>query len=89
MDGAVLIGTHSLVAHFAVAAAGAICPGEVSGLADQLAAGLARAPQFGAWLHVWAGLGAGAKGQLALTVQVVAGTGQVVRQRQLFLRLIQ
>lgn len=89
VDGAVLVGTHSLVAHFAVAAAGAVRPGEVSGLADQLAAGLAGAPQFGARLHVRAGFGARAKGQLALTVQVVAGTGQVVRQGQLFLRLIQ
>lgn len=89
VDGAVLVGTHSLVAHFAIATACAIRPGEVSGLADQLSAGLPSAPQLGAWLHVWAGFGAGAKRQLTLTVQIVARTRQVVRQRQLFLRLIQ
>lgn len=89
VDGAVLVGTHSLVAHFAIATASAIRPGEVSGLADQLAASFSSAPQLRAWLHVWAGFGAGAKCQLALTVQIVAGTRQVVRQRQLFLRLIQ
>lgn len=89
MDGAVLVGAHSLVAHFASAATSAVRPGEVSGLADQLSAGLPGAPQLGAGLHVGARLGAGAKRQLALTVQVVAGTRQVVRQRQLLLRLIQ
>lgn len=89
VGGAVLVGTHSLVAHFANATAGAIRPGEMSGLADQLAAGLPSAPQLEARIHVWAGFGGRAKRQLALTVQIVAGTRQVVKQRQLFLRLIQ
>lgn len=50
----------------------------MSGLADQLAAGLPSAPQLGAGLHVWAGLGAVAEGELTLAVQTVAGTRQVV-----------
>lgn len=78
MNGAVLISADSSVADFAVATAGAVRPGEVSCLADQLATGLPSAPQFGARLHVRAGLGARAKGELALAVQVVAGTRQVV-----------
>lgn len=78
MEGDVLISTDSLVADFAIATAGAIRPGEVSCLTDQLAAGFPSAPQFGAWLHVRAGLGARAEGKLTLTVQVVAGTRQVV-----------
>lgn len=62
MHGAVLIGARPLVADFAVATAGAICPGEVSSLADQLSSGLSGAPQLGAGLHVGAGLRPGAKG---------------------------
>lgn len=89
VDGAVLISTDSLVADFAVTTAGAIRPGEVPCLADQLAAGLPSAPQFGARLHVRAGLGARAEGELTLAMQVVAGTRQVVWQRQLFLGLVQ
>lgn len=89
VEGAVLVDAHSLVAHFAIATASAICPGKVSSLADQLAAGLSRAPQLGTWLHVWAGFGARPKCQLTLTLQIVVETRQGVRQRHLFLRLIQ
>lgn len=89
MHGAVLIGAGSLVADLAVATAGAVRPGEVSGLADQLAAGLPGAPQLGAGLHVWAGLGVRAKSKLTLTVQAVPVTRQVVWQRQLPLWLVQ
>lgn len=89
MHGAVLIGAHPSVADLAVATVGAVCPGEVSGLADQLSAGLAGAPQLRAGLHVGAGLRAGAEGQLTLTMQAVAGAGQVVWERQLLLRLVQ
>lgn len=89
MHGGVLIGAGSSVADLAVATAGAIRPGKVSGLTDQLSTGLARAPQFGAGLHVWAGLRGGAEGELTLAVQAVAGSGQVVWQRQLPLRLVQ
>lgn len=76
--GAVLVIALSSVADLAVATAGAIRPGEVSSLADQLATGLPGAPQLGARLHVWAGLGAGAKSELTLTMQVIAGTRQIV-----------
>lgn len=76
--GAVLIIAHSSVADLAIATAGTIRPREVSSLADQLATGLPGAPQLGAGLHVWTGLGARAKGELTLAVQVVAGTRQVV-----------
>lgn len=62
VHGAVLIRASPLVADFAVATAGAISPGEVSGLADQLSAGLPSAPQLGAGLHVGAGLRAWTKG---------------------------
>lgn len=78
MHSAVLISAGSSVADFAVATAGAVRPGEVSGLADQLATGFTGTPQLGAGLHVWAGLGAGAKGKLTLPVQAVTGTRQVV-----------
>lgn len=87
--GVVLLGASPPVAHLGVAAAGAVRPGEVAGLADQLAAGPAGAPQLGAGLHVRARLGAGAERQLALAVQPVAGAGQVVRQRQLLLGRVQ
>lgn len=68
VHGVVLVRAGSSVADLPVATAGAVCPGEVSGLAHQLAAGLSGAPQLGAGLHVRAGLGAGAEGQLALAV---------------------
>ena len=58
-------------------------------LADQLSTGLPGAPQPGAGVHVGAGLRAWAKGQLTLTMQAVAGAGQVVWERQLLLRLVQ
>lgn len=89
VHGAVLFGTNPLVADFAIVAAGAVRPGKVSGLADQLSAGLPSAPQLGAGLHVGAGFGSGAEGQLTLTVQAVTGTGKVVWERQLLLRRIQ
>lgn len=78
MHGVVLISAGSSVADLAVATAGAVRPGEVSGLAYQLAAGLPGAPQLGAGLHVRAGLGSGAESKLTLAVQAVAGTRQVV-----------
>lgn len=89
VHGGVLLGAGSPVAHLAIAAAGAVGPGEVSGLADELAAGFAGAPQLGAGLHVRAGLGGVTEGQLALTVQAVAGSRQIVWERQLPLRLVQ
>lgn len=58
VHGAVLISAGSLVAHLAVATAGAVCPGKVSSLANQLSVGFPGAPQFGTGLHVWTGLGA-------------------------------
>lgn len=73
----------------AVPAAGAVRPGKVSGLADQLALGLPGTPQLGAGLHEGAGLGAGPEGQLALAVQVVAEPGEVVGQRELLLGRVQ
>lgn len=78
MRGAVVVSAGSLVAHFAVAAASAVCPGKVSGLADQLSAGFPGAPQFGAGLHVRTGLRADTESQLTLTVQAVGGARQVV-----------
>lgn len=89
MHGGVLLGAGSSVAHLAVAAGGTVRPREVSGLTDQLSAGLPRAPQLGAGLHVRAGLGGVAEGELALTVQAVAGARQIIRERQLPLRLVQ
>lgn len=86
---AVLHRASPLVANLAIATACAIGPGEMSSLADQLSSGLSRAPQLGAGLHVRAGFGAGAKCKLTLTVQAVAGAGQVVGQCQLLLRLVQ
>ncbi|CAG6007486.1 unnamed protein product [Menidia menidia] len=67
------IPTRTSVAELAVAAPRAVGPGEVAGLTHQLPAGFAGAPQLGAGLHVGAGLGAEAEGQLALPVQAVAG----------------
>lgn len=67
-------------AELALATAGAIGPGEVAGLAHHLSLGLPSAPQLGAVLHVRTGLGAHAKGQLALLAQGVAGTGQILGQ---------
>ena len=78
MNGGVFISADPLVAHLAVTAAGAVRPREVSGLADQLAAGLAGAPQLGAGLHVGAGLGAGPEGELTLALEIVVGTRKVV-----------
>ena len=69
-----------LEAEAALAAARAVCPGEVARLAHHLALGLARAPQLGAGLHVGAGLGAHTKGQLTLLAQRVAGARQVLGQ---------
>lgn len=89
MYSGVLINTRSSVAHLAIATACAISPGEMSCLTNQLSVGLPGAPQLGAGLHVGAGFGAMAKGELTLTVQVVAGAGQVVWERQLPLRLVQ
>lgn len=87
--GGVLVGAGPPVADPAVAAAGPVRPGEVSGLADQLALGFPSAPQLGAGLHEGAGLGAGPEGQLALAVQVVAEPGEAVGQRELLLGLVQ
>lgn len=72
--------TGPLEAELALAAARAVCPGEVARLAHHLTLGLARAPQLGAGLHVGAGLGAHTKGQLTLLAQRVAGARQVLRQ---------
>lgn len=58
-------------------------------LADQLASGLARAPQLGAVLHVGTGLGARTEGQLTLAVEAVVGAWEALRQSQTFLGLIQ
>lgn len=69
-----------LEAELALAAAGAICPGKVAGLAHHLPLGLAGAPQFGAVLHVGTGLGAHTEGQLALLAQGIAGPRQVLGQ---------
>ena len=81
--------TGPLEAGAAVPAAGAVGPGEVAGLAQRLALGLARAPQLAAALHVGAGLGAQAEGQLALLAQGVAGTRQVLGQGHGLAGLIQ
>lgn len=72
-----------------VATAGAIGPGEMTCLADQLASGLARAPQLGAVLHVGTGLGARTEGQLTLAVEAVVGAWEAFGQSQQFLGLIQ
>lgn len=72
--------TAPLEAELALATAGAVCPGEVAGLAHHLAFRLASAPQFGAVLHVGTGLRADAKGQLTLLAQGVAGAWQVLGQ---------
>lgn len=66
--------TGPLEAELALATAGAICPGEVAGLAHHLPLRLASAPQFGAVLHVGTGLRAHTKGKLTLLAQAVAGT---------------
>lgn len=79
----------TLQAEASLAAAGAVRPGEVTGLADDLPAGFARAPELGAVLHVRAGLGAHPEGQLALLVQAVARPRQVFGQRDGFGRLVQ
>lgn len=89
MHGGVLLTAGSFVADLPAATAGAIRPGEVSCLADQLSPGFSRAPQLGARLHVGARFGGGAEGQLTLTVQSVSGARQAVRERQLSLRLVQ
>lgn len=60
--------------------AGAISPREVTGLAHDVTASLPSAPKLGAVLHVWARLGANAKGQLTLLIEVVHGTGKFLRQ---------
>lgn len=48
--------TGPLEAELALATAGAICPGEVAGLAHHMPLRLAGAPQLGAVLHVGTGL---------------------------------
>lgn len=70
----------SLEAELAFTTAGTICPGEVAGLAHHLPLGLASAPQLCTVLHIWAGLRAHPKGQLALLAQTVACAWQVLRQ---------
>lgn len=72
-----------------MAAGGAVRPGEVAGLADQLALGLPGAPQLPAGLHEGAGPGPGPEGQLALPLQGVAPAGGAGGQRELLLRLVQ
>lgn len=72
VHGSVLFSACSSVANLAVVAAGTVRPREVSSLADQLATSLPGAPQLGAGLHVWAGLGAGAEGKLTLAMKTVA-----------------
>lgn len=89
MGGAVPGGACSSVADPALAAGSAVGPGEVAGLADQLALGLPGAPELGAGLHEGAGPGAGPEGQLALALQVVAQPGQAGGQRELLLGLVQ
>lgn len=79
----------TLQAEAPVAAAGAVGPREVPGLADDLPARLAGAPELGAVLHVGAGLGAHPESQLALLVQAVAAPWQVFGQRDGFGRLVQ
>lgn len=66
MHGDVLIFAGPSVAHLATPTAGAICPGKVSGLTDELTTGFPSAPQLGAGLHVGAGFGAQPEGQLTL-----------------------
>lgn len=78
-----------LEAELALAAAGAIGPGEVAGLAHHLPLGFAGAPQLGAVLHVGAGLGAHSEGQLALLAQRVAGPRQVLGQGHRLAGLVQ
>lgn len=68
MYGAVLLSADSSVADLSLPTAGTVRPGEVPGLADQLAVGLPGAPQLGAGLHVRAGLGTGPEGELTLAV---------------------
>lgn len=82
-------GAGSAVAEPALAAAGAVGPGEVAGLADQLAPGLAGAPQLGAGLHEGAGPGGGPEGQLALALQAVGQAGEAGRLGRLLLRPVQ
>lgn len=77
------------VAEPAAAAAGAVGPGEVAGLADPLAPGPPGAPQLGAGLHEGAGPGPGPEGQLALALQAVGRAGQAGGQGELLLRLVQ
>lgn len=69
-----------LEAELSLTTAGAICPGEVAGLAHHLPLGLASAPQLCTVLHVRAGFRAHPKGQLALLAQTVACARQVLRQ---------
>lgn len=71
------------------AAAGAVRPREVTGLADDLPARFARAPELGAVLHVRAGLGAHPESQLTLLVQAVTRPRKVFGQRNGFGRLVQ
>lgn len=89
VGGAVPAGAVAAVADPAVAAAGAVRPGEMAGLADQLALVLPGAPQLGAGLHEGAGPGPGSEGQLALPVEVVAEAGEVVGEGELLLGLVQ
>lgn len=71
----------SLHAEPSLSTAGAVSPGEVACLTDDLSPSFSRAPQLGAILHVGAGLGADAKGQLTLLVEGVAGPREVLWQR--------
>lgn len=79
----------SLEAELALTTAGAICPGEVAGLAHHLPLGLASAPQFRTVLHIGTGLRAHPEGQFALLTQTVARARQVLRQGDRLAGLVQ
>lgn len=85
----VSVHTHPSVTDSAVSAVAAICPREMSGLADQMPTCVPCAPKLGAWVHVWAGLRAGSKGQLTLAVEAVAGARKVLWESQLVMGLVQ
>lgn len=84
-----LISTSPPIAQLVVSTVSAVGPRKVTGLAYQLFFGLPGAPQFGAGLHVRAGLRSRAKGQLTLTTERVGDTWRVPRKGQQLLRLIQ
>lgn len=85
---AVFVHAFLSITHSAISAASAICPREMSGLADQLPLGLPCAPHLGAGVNVWAGPGASPKGQLTLTVEAVAGARKDLWESQLVLGLV-